>query len=99
MNEQERQELAEKLAGMKYREARRWIRLNLDDANLKFFRNDVNREVHTQYEVPSERIRIILVEAIQRQPIPNVPEDKRVKVDYLYTEARVVEWEPPATGA
>ncbi len=98
MNEQERQELAEKLADMEYRKARRWIRLNLDDANLKFFRNDVNREVRTMYEVPSEKIRIILVEAIRRQPIPNYPETERVSVDYIYIEARVEEWEPPVTS-
>lgn len=97
MNEQERQELAEHLAGLAYRKARRWIRLNFDDANLKFFRNDVNREVHTQYEVASKKIKIILVEELRREPIPNIPETKALKAEYHYTEARVIEWEPPVT--
>ena len=81
---------------MAYRKARRYIRLNFDDANLKFFRNNVNRETRTQYEVPSEKIKIILVEETRQKAIPGVSEIEKVKVDYYYTEARVIEWEPPA---
>lgn len=98
MNEQERQELAEHLAGMKYRKARRYVRLNFDDANLKFFRNSVNREIHTQYEVPSKGIKIILVEEVRKEPIRGVSETEKVSAEYYYTEARVVEWVPPAVS-
>ena len=95
MNEQERQELAEHLAGMKYRKARRYLRLNFEDSNLKFFRNAVNREIHTQYEIPSEKIKVILVEEKVSKALRGFEMTEKVGMEYYFTEARVIEWEPP----
>lgn len=97
MTEQERQELAEKLATMSYRKARNYIRRNFDDARLKTWRNGVNREIHTMYELPEHQVRIILVEAKTTKAIHGIPEETKVKTDYFYTEARVMEWTPPPT--
>lgn len=104
MTEQERQELAETLAGMTYRKARNYIKRNFDDARLKTFRNGVNREIQTMYELPARGVRIILVENKSEKPIRRAlatenergggPYDK-FKVDYIYTEARVIDWTPP----
>ncbi len=106
MTEQERQELAETLAGMSYRKARNHIKRNFQDAQLKTFRNGVNREIHTMYELPEHGIRIILVETKGSKPIRKAlaTENERAgggaydkfKVDYYFTEARIIEWTPPA---
>ncbi len=88
LSEQERQQLAEKLASMKYKQARKEIRRLDPDADLKIWRNSVgHNEWHTMYELPNLNSRVILVEQEHR-------EDKgdRDQVDYIYVEARVEEY-------
>ncbi|PJF45196.1 MAG: hypothetical protein CUN55_00060 [Phototrophicales bacterium] len=106
MTEQERQELAAKLADMSYRKARNYIKRNFPDACLKTFRNGVNREIHTIYELPEHQVKIILVENKKTQPIrralstenenPNLYPKR--KVDYEFVEVRVIEWVPPTVS-
>lgn len=88
LSEQDQQELAQKLASMKYRRARKKIRQLDPKANLKIWRNGVGfNELHTTYELPTFNIRVTLVEkAVIRQGGQNT---KGIKKDYLYTEARV----------
>lgn len=106
MTEQERQELAGALAGMSYRKARNYIKRNFTDARLKTFRNGVNQdEIHTMYELPEHKVRIVLVENKAHKPIRRALATEnegsggpygKFKVDYFFTEARVIDWTPPA---
>ena len=88
LSEQERQQLAEKLAEMSYKQARKEVRRLDPDADLKMWRNSVgHNEMHTMYELPNLNSRVILVEAMHH-------EDKgdRTLVEYIYVEARVEEY-------
>lgn len=89
---EERQELAEKLANLSYKAARKEIRRLDTDANLKIWRNGVRREIHTMYELPNLGVRVILVEEKSAVPIPDT---RKEKVDYAYVEARVEAWTAP----
>ncbi len=92
LTEAERQKLAEKLAGLSYKGARKELRRLDPDANLKFWRNSLKNETHTAYELPNLGVRVILVERHDARPIS----DKTLqKVKYYYTEARVEEWLSP----
>ncbi|MCQ3931115.1 MAG: hypothetical protein DPW16_11720 [Chloroflexi bacterium] len=85
--EEERQKIAQKLAGLSYRKARKEIRKMDNKANLKFWRNGAKTgEIHTTYELPTLGLKISLVEIGQANPIE---EGKRLKKEYFYTEARV----------
>jgi hypothetical protein len=86
MNEQERQALAEHLAKMSYRKARAEVRRLDKDANLKYWRNSVKNEWHTLYELPNQKVRVILVEVPKKEPLPN---SRLEKVEPVYVEARV----------
>jgi hypothetical protein len=92
--EEERQKLAQKLAGLSYKKARKEIRKIDELANLKVWRNGAKTgEIHTMYELPTVGLRIILVENGQATPFE---EGKRLKKDYFYTEARVEPLTVPA---
>lgn len=92
LNENERQQLAEKLADLPLGKARKEIRRLDSDANLKVWRNSVQRELQTVYELPNLGVRVILVEQPQTKPIEGV---HKVKMTYFFTEARVEPWTPP----
>ncbi|MBI5928348.1 MAG: hypothetical protein HY862_03515 [Chloroflexi bacterium] len=85
--EEERQKIAQKLAGLSYRKARKEIRKMDAKANLKIWRNGAKTgEIHTMYELPTLGLKISLVEIGQATPIED---GKRLKKEYFYTEARV----------
>lgn len=92
LNENERQQLAEKLADLPLGKARKEIRRLDSAANLKVWRNSVRRELQTIYELPNLGVRVILVEQPQTKPIEGV---RKVKMAYFFTEARVEPWTPP----
>lgn len=86
LNEQDQRELAEKLAKLSYRKARREIRRLDPEANLKLWRNGVGPgEIHTMYELPTYGVRVILVE----QGHGKMNDRGGIRKSYLYTEARV----------
>lgn len=90
MSEQDRQKLAEKLAGMTYPKARKEVRRLDPDANLKIWRTSVgDNEHHTTYECPNLGAKVILVETLHEEPKGRV-----AKADYYYVEARVIEFQP-----
>ncbi len=93
LNEVERQELAERLAQMNYKAARREIRRLDQEANLKYWRNSVRHEVQTVYELPSLGVRVTLIEDTETKPIA---ESNLVKRHFYYSEARVEAWTPPS---
>lgn len=92
LNEEERQQLAEKLAGLSYPAARKEIRRLDSKANLKIWRNGVRHEIHTMYELPTLGIRVILVEDQEVRPIRD---NTKVRKFYHFSEARVEAWTPP----
>jgi hypothetical protein len=86
LSEQDQQELAQKLAKMNYRKARKEIRRLDPEADLKIWRNAVGPETHTMYELPTFGIRVILVEERHGKTKEG---RKGIMMNYLYTEARV----------
>ncbi|NDJ84779.1 MAG: hypothetical protein GYB66_02730 [Chloroflexi bacterium] len=91
MNEEERLEFAEKLASLSFKKARNEIRRQDSAARLKTYRNSVNREIHTSYELPTQGVKIILVEERTNKPIKDTA---KVRTEYHYVEARVIPWDP-----
>jgi hypothetical protein len=87
LSEEDRQKLAQKLAGLSYKAARKEIRKLDGKANLKIWRNGVGPgELHTTYELPNLGVKVTLVERAHARP---EVENKKIKKKYLYTEARV----------
>lgn len=93
LNEAERQELAERLAGKSLKAARREVRRLDRDANLKIWRTSVSNEIHTTYELPNLGVRVILIEDTDTKPIPD---SQLVRREFVYAEARVEPWTPPS---
>jgi hypothetical protein len=89
MNEQERQKMAQHLAGMSYKRARAEIRRLDTAANLKYWRNAIHNEWHTAYELPSIGLKITLVEKPDRQAAGKIDIFEVEKVTPVYVEARV----------
>lgn len=88
MTAQDRQKLAEKLAGMTYKKARKEVRRLDENADLRMWRNSVGHEEwHTMYVLPSLEIKVVLVEKATFED-----QGQKVKVDWFYTEARVDEY-------
>lgn len=92
LNENERQQLAEKLAGLALGKARKEVRRLDKDANLKVWRNSIRRELQTVYELPNLGVRVIFVELPDAKPMEGV---NKIKMSYFFTEARVEPWTPP----
>lgn len=94
MTEQERLQLAQHLAEMKYKRARAEVRRLDPAAKLKYWRNSIKHEWHTAYELPTLGIKVTLVEIPDREPIK--PSAKHIgafeRVDPRYVEARVEDW-------
>lgn len=89
MNEQERLELAERLAKLSYKKARAEVRRLDTEANLKYWRNAVHNEWHTLYELPTVGLKVTLVEKAERTPIADIYTFHAEKVKPVYIEARV----------
>lgn len=86
MDEQERQEFAEKLVELSYKKARKEVRRRDKDADLKFWRNSVgDGEIQTLYECPNLGVRVRLVEISHAEKQDN----GSIKKEYIYSEARV----------
>jgi hypothetical protein len=87
LTESERQKLAEKLAKLDYKKARKEVRKLDKAADLKIWRNGVGPgELHTTYDLPTLGIRVTLVEKAERREADG---GAKIKPKYLYTEARV----------
>ncbi|MCI0708872.1 MAG: hypothetical protein L0154_01805 [Chloroflexi bacterium] len=85
MTAQDRQKLAEKLAGMSYKKARKEVRRLDDNADLRLWRVSVgDDEWHTTYVLPNLEVKVVLVEKAAFED-----QGAKVKVDWFYTEARV----------
>lgn len=86
MDEQERQEFAEKLAELSYRKARKEVLRRDKDSELRFWRNSVgDGEIQTLYECPNLNVLVRLVETSYAEEQDN----GSIKKEYVYTEARV----------
>jgi hypothetical protein len=94
MTEQERQNLAERLAKVSYKKARAQVRSLDTQAKLKYWRNAIKHEWHTMYELPNMGLRVTLVEIPVREPISKQGPNgvHLVSVDPQYVEARVEEF-------
>ena len=86
MNAKEQQELAERLAKLSYKKARKEIRKLDPDANLKYWRNAIGAVWHTAYELPNKGIKVSLLEKPEREPIL---QSYMVTAKPVYIEARV----------
>jgi len=100
MNETERQQLADRLSGMSFRNAHREMRRIDRDAVLKYFRNSMWDEYHTLWLLPNEGLEITLVEKadvgmLNKRDFSGPPTRRKEGVAYEYAEARIEPLERP----
>ena len=94
MDTQERQDLAQHLAEMTYKRARREVRKLDPNAVLRYWRNSVGPNYwHTMYVLPGVGLKVTLIEEHQTEPIKD---SHLVRANPVYVEARVEAWSPPA---
>lgn len=88
LNEDEMQELAEKLIGMKWVRAKRHTR-NLDpQAHLETLRVGFGDEIQTRYVLPNLGVRVTLVEK-EHSEVMGSTQFHKLKAEPRFVEARV----------
>ena len=100
MNDAERQQLADRLSGLSFRQAHREMRKLDPDAVLKYYRNSMWDEYHTLWLLPNKDLAITLVEksdidTLNQREYGAPPWKRRLSVSYRYVGARVEPLERP----
>ncbi|HML25069.1 MAG TPA: hypothetical protein PKD09_25680 [Aggregatilinea sp.] len=101
MNETERDQLAQRLSAMSWKDARKEMRRIDPDAVMKLFRNSYHDEYRTLYLMPNQGISVTLVEKqdadVTDKPVISAPGEKKMSVSYDYVGARVAPLERPVS--
>jgi hypothetical protein len=101
MDEDAREQLAQRLSAMSLREAQREIRALDPEADMKFWRNSVWGEYHTLFTLPNAELSITLVEqgvfSNSNRKVGGGPRgSKAKKIAFQYVGARVEPLTRPA---
>lgn len=96
-----REQLAQRLSALSFKDAQKEIRALDPKADMKYFRNAIWHEYHTLFTLPNAGLSITLVEKGQleetRHKIGGGPRGlKAEKAAFTYTEARVEPLTRPA---
>jgi hypothetical protein len=96
-----REQLAQRLSALSFKDAQKEIRALDPDADMKYFRNAMWHEYHTLFTLPNAGLSVALVEKEQleesRHRIGGGPRGLRAeKAAFTYTEARVEPLTRPA---
>ncbi|WP_119068787.1 hypothetical protein [Aggregatilinea lenta] len=101
MNETERDQLAQRLSAMSWKDARKEMRRLDPAAVMKFFRNSYHDEYRTLYLLPSQRVSVTLVEKqdadVTDKAVLSAPGENKLSVSYDYVGARVAPLERPVS--
>ncbi len=101
MNETERDQLAQRLSAMSWKDARKEISRIDSNAVMKFFRNSYHDEYRTLYLLPRQGISVTLVEKqdayVTDNAVETAPGEKKLRVSYDYVGARVAPLERPTS--
>ena len=94
MDEAEREQLAQRLSAMSFRDAQKELRALDPDADMKFWRNSIWGEYHTLFTLPDAGLSVTLVETDTtretQKKIGGGPRgSKAQKIEYHYKGARV----------
>lgn len=100
MNETERDQLAQRLSAMSWKDARKEIERLDPEAVLKYFRNSYHDEYRTLYLLPRQGVSVTLVEkqdaTVLDSPVLSDYGKKKLHIAFDYIGARVEPLERPA---
>lgn len=101
MDEAEREQLAQRLSAISFRDAQKELRALDSDADMKFWRNSIWGEYHTLFTLPNAELSVTLVETDKvedtQKKIGGGPRGlKAQKIEYHYKGARVEPLTHPA---